>query len=83
VSNIKELFKAATSHRRNALKSERRAAFEKLRQLSQYGSAEEAFEANLALNYSQLYKIHDGDVAASISALESEKESPCRAKSSI
>jgi hypothetical protein len=71
---VKTLFQQATSHRRNALKSERRAAFEKLRQLSLCGSAEEMAEAKLALTYSHLYKLNDGDVAAIISALESAKE---------
>lgn len=73
-TTVKTLFMEATSHRKHALKSQRRAAFEKLRQLSQYGSAEEMAEAKLALTYSQLYKLHDGDVAAIISALESAKE---------
>lgn len=74
MSTVKNLFKEATSHKRKALKSERRAAFEKLRQLSQYGSAEEIAEAQLALNHSRLYKIHDGDVTAILHAIESEKE---------
>jgi hypothetical protein len=73
-TTVKTLFTEATSHRRNALKSERRAAFEKLRQLSQYGSAEEMAEAQIALTYSHLYKLHDGDMAAIVSALESAKE---------
>lgn len=73
-STVKILFKQATSHKRKTLKSARKAAFEKLRELSQYGSTEEIAEATLALNHSHLYKIHDGDVAAILSALDSAKD---------
>jgi hypothetical protein len=73
VSTVKTLFKQATSHKRKALKSERRAAFEKLRQLSQYGSADEIAEAKHALNHSRLYKIHDGNVTSILRAIESQE----------
>jgi hypothetical protein len=73
-TTVKTLFMEATSHRKHALKSQRRAAFEKLRHLSQYGNAEEMAEAKLALTHSHFYKIHHGDVAAILSALESEKD---------
>ena len=73
MSRVKELFDAATSHKLGALKSARRAAFEKLRQLSLYGSTEEIAEAKLALNHSHLYKAHKGNVPAILTALESEK----------
>ena len=83
MSAVKALFTEATSRKWKTLKSQRRAAFEKLRQLSQNGSAEEIAEAKLALNYSRLYKLHDGDVTAILRVIESEMENSWRTKSSV
>ncbi len=78
--SVKELFDTAIGR---LPKAQRRAAFEKLRQLSLYGSTEEIAEAKLALNHSRLYKIHDGDVTAILRVIESEMENSWRTKSSV
>ena len=78
--SVKELFDTAIGR---LPKAQRRAAFEKLRQLSLSGSTKEIAEAQLALNHSRLYKIHDGDVTAILHAIESEMENSWRTKSSV
>lgn len=65
--SVKELFDAATDH---LPKAERKAAFQKLRQLSQYGSPEEIAEAKLALQHSALYREYGGNVESILRALE-------------
>lgn len=78
--SVKELFDTAIGR---LPKAQRRAAFEKLRQLSLSGSTKEIAEAQLALTHSRLYKIHDGDVTAILHAIESEMENSWRTKSSV
>jgi hypothetical protein len=77
VSIVKELFAAATSHKLGSLKSKRKSAFERLRQLSQYGSTEEMAEAQLALNHSHLYQVNDGNVAAILEAIKKSENDGC------